>query len=379
MPNDPDMMQLVIRLAAAGHGRVEPNPMVGCIIVKDGQVIGLGHHQKFGGPHAEPLALDSCSVSPAGATAYVNLEPCCHLENKKTPPCVPRLIAVKLARVVVGCLDPNPAVSGRGLTQLREAGIEVKEGVLADQAMQLNSAYFKRVKNNRPYITLKWAQTADGKIAGPGGRPLTISTAASRQIVHRLRGRCDAILVGIGTVLADDPLLTVREATPQRPCLRIVLDSKLRIPPNSRICQSVSEGPVMICCSPATLEKKTKAVAALREKGIEIFPLTAENDGELSLAELLDELGRRGMTHVLVEPGPNLAAGFLRRNLADRAWIFRSPMTVEDATAPSAPQIDWPPTATLDVDEDQLTEYLNPQGHAFFANSPSADIVLAET
>lgn len=376
MSFDADIMQQAILLAARGRGTVEPNPMVGCIIVKDGAIIGRGYHQKYGGPHAEPLALQSCTTSPNGATAYVNLEPCCHLA-KQTPPCVPRLIEAGIARVVVGCADPNPAVNGQGLEQLRAAGITVEDGVLGAAAKQLNAAYFKRVAQERPYVTLKWAQTADGKVAGPGGRPVNISNAQSRQIVHRLRARCDAILVGIETVLHDDPLLTARRVEHPRPLLRIVLDSNLRIPPASRLGQTTSEGQVLVCCSENAFNRQLEAVSALMQLGIEVMTLPTEADtGRLSLAALLDELGRRRITHLLIEPGPTLASAFLRQNLADRAWISRAVLRVDDPGAPAAAEIDWPATASLDVHGDQLTEYLNPKSPVFFATAVSADMVL---
>src|SRR3954451_23545285 len=176
---DDDFMRRAIRLAMNGRGRVEPNPMVGCVIVKDGRVIGEGFHQQYGGPHAEPNALASCTESPAGGTAYVTLEPCCHT-NKKTPPCAPRVIEAGIARVVVGCLDPNPEVDGKGVAMLRAAGVTVDGPVLEGEAKQLIAPFIARTRLGRPYVTLKWAQTADGKVAGPGGTRMQISNTFSR-------------------------------------------------------------------------------------------------------------------------------------------------------------------------------------------------------
>jgi diaminohydroxyphosphoribosylaminopyrimidine deaminase/5-amino-6-(5-phosphoribosylamino)uracil reductase len=241
------MMRRAIELAMRGRGLVEPNPMVGCVIVKDGRVIGEGFHQKYGQAHAEPNALAACSKSPEGATAYVTLEPCCHI-NKQTPPCVPRLIAAKLARVVVGCLDPNPQVNGQGIAQLRQAGIEVVTGVLEDECRQLIAPFVARTLHRRPYITLKWAQSADGKIAGANGKPIQISNESSQKIVHELRARCDAIAVGINTVLSDDPLLTIRHAQALRPMSRYVLDRQLRIPQKSRLVQTARHTPLLGIC-----------------------------------------------------------------------------------------------------------------------------------
>src|SRR5688500_8212868 len=220
-----NFIRRALDLAAEGRGKVEPNPLVGCIIVNDGRIIAEGFHQQFGGPHAERVALAdlaSKGLPSEGATAYVTLEPCCHT-NKKTPPCVPALICAKITRVVVGCLDPNPDVNGNGLQQLREAGIEVIGPVLECEAKQLIAPFLARVKHGRPYVTMKWAQTGNGKVAGPRGRPLRITNDTSDRVVHALRARCDAIAIGTNTVLSDDPLLTARGGERVRPLLRIVL------------------------------------------------------------------------------------------------------------------------------------------------------------
>ena len=245
LSDDVGYMRRALSLAIDGRGRVEPNPMVGCVIVKDGHVIGEGFHANFGGPHAEPTALAACSESPVGAIAYVTLEPCCHT-HKKTPPCVPALIDAKLSRVVVACADPNPAVSGQGLQQLRAAGISVTSGVLEDEAKQLNAAFFARILHRRPYITLKWAQTADAKVATPGRGRLHISNAISTRIIHRLRGRCDAVLIGINTALNDDPLLTARDQDASRMPTRVLLDSSLRVRLDGQLVTSAAQTPLIV-------------------------------------------------------------------------------------------------------------------------------------
>src|SRR4051794_32100457 len=253
-------LRRAIRLAMNGRGRVEPNPVVGCVIVRDGRVIGEGFHEQFGGPHAEPNALAACAragESPAGATAYVTLEPCCHT-NKKTPPCAPRLIEAKLARVVVGCLDPNPAVNGKGIATLRAAGIEVVGPVLEPEAKQLIAPFLATTTLGRPYVTLKWAESADGKIAGPGGRRTQISNERSMRLVHDLRGRGDATLVGIGTVVADDPLLTTRASSPGRPLLRVLLDSRLNVPLESRLVATAAQVPLWVFCSDAAIGRDSR-------------------------------------------------------------------------------------------------------------------------
>jgi diaminohydroxyphosphoribosylaminopyrimidine deaminase / 5-amino-6-(5-phosphoribosylamino)uracil reductase len=369
-----EFMRRAIELAMQGRGRVEPNPMVGCVIVKDEQVIGEGYHEQFGGPHAEVNALAASGNQAAGATAIATLEPCSAFENKKTPPCASALIAARIARVIVACEDPNPLVSGRGLAQLREAGVIVESGILGPQAKQLNAAYFKRVLHRRPYVTLKWAQTADGKIAGPGGQRMKISNTASFKVIHELRGRCDAILVGLATVLCDDPLLMARGLNPPRALLRVVLDCDLRIPTNSQLVRTATQSPVLVCCEESAFQQKAGAVARLRAAGVEVIPLRGER--RISLEHLLDELGRRGVTHLLVEPGVKLARSFLGQSLADRVWIFHSPLRVNAEDAPDAMRVIYPSTGIVELDGDELHEHLNPGSSVFYAMERSADLVL---
>jgi diaminohydroxyphosphoribosylaminopyrimidine deaminase / 5-amino-6-(5-phosphoribosylamino)uracil reductase len=377
--DDIEPMRRAIHRAMRGRGAVEPNPMVGCVIVKQGQIIGEAHHEVFGGPHAEPLALESCSESPAGATAYVTLEPCCHL-RKKTPPCTPRLIAARLSRVVIACADPNPMVNCRGIAQLRSAGIAVDDGILCDEAKQLNAAFFKGIEQRRPYVTLKWAQSADGKVGAANlaaGQRLVISNEQSLAVSHRLRSACDALLVGIHTVLADDPLLTVRGVPTRRPLLRVVADGNLRMPVSSQLIRTTAAGPVLIYCAENIYRQRHAAVAALTAHGVEVAPLRTDATGALSLDHLLDDLGGRSATHLLVEAGPTLAGSFMRQNLADRVWVFRSTMRVNDPAAPGAQTVEYPPAGELTLGADKLTEYLNPQSPVFFAMTGSADLELA--
>jgi diaminohydroxyphosphoribosylaminopyrimidine deaminase / 5-amino-6-(5-phosphoribosylamino)uracil reductase len=376
---DEAFLRRAIRLAMNGRGRVEPNPMVGCVLVKDGRVIGEGFHAQFGGPHAEPAALASCTDSPEGATAYVTLEPCCH-SNKKTPPCVPRLIKAKLARVVIGCLDPNPDVNGRGIAMLRAAGIQVDVPVLENSAKQLIAPFLARVVHHRPYVTLKWAQSRNGMVAGPMGRPVKITNESSNRVVHALRGRCDAIAVGTNTVLNDDPLLTARFGeTPARQSIRVVLSNTLKVPLDSRLVRSARELPVVVYCSASSAASNQSAADSLRARGVAIVPL-ADQDGHFSFADVLKDLHSRGVVHLLVEPGPTLTRYFFARGQADRVWIFRSPNDIDagDGLAISAaPMVGYPPTGELKLAGDTLTEYLNPSSSAFFSAEPSADFILA--
>jgi diaminohydroxyphosphoribosylaminopyrimidine deaminase/5-amino-6-(5-phosphoribosylamino)uracil reductase len=374
---DEQFMRRAIRLAMNGRGRVEPNPMVGCVIVKERRVIGEGFHERYGGPHAEPNALGSCSESPEGGTAYVTLEPCCHL-NKQTPPCVPRLIEAKVGRVVVGCVDPNPAVDGNGARQLRQAGIVVDGPVLEAECRQLIAPFIAGIAHHRPYVTLKWAQTADGKIAGPGGRRMQIGNQRSSRTVHALRSRSEVIIVGINTVLTDDPLLTARDspAGANSQSLRVVLDSSLRISPTARLfAPGESSTSALVYHGVGGMADRIRELAMA---GIPLRALPLSNDGRLSLPALLEDLYDEPTTHVLVESGPTLAAGFINDNLADRIWVFRSPKVVNDASAPSAVEIPshYIETGRVELDGDVLTEYLNPRSPVFFAPEPSADLVL---
>src|SRR6266850_2223447 len=371
---DETFMRRALDLAARGRGSVEPNPMVGCVIVRDGRVIGDGYHQKYGEPHAEREALAAARESPRGATVYVNLEPCCHT-NKKTPPCVPALIEAGVAIVVVGCVDPNPQVSGKGIEALRAAGIEVKVGVLEPESKQLNAAYFAKVVVGRPYVTLKWAQSADGKVAGPRGQRIQISNDQSMKVVHELRARSDAILVGIGTVLADDPILTSRGREFRRPLIRAVMDSSLKIPIQSRLVKTAAEGKVIVYCSAGMA--KIRGTVPLFEKGIEVVEVPVGRMARPAPTFVLADLAKRGVTHLVVDAGPTLGQSLIDQGLADRLWVIHSPMVVGAADAPSAPIAPYPEVASIDLRGDRLVEMLNPFSDAFFTAAPSADFIWA--
>jgi diaminohydroxyphosphoribosylaminopyrimidine deaminase/5-amino-6-(5-phosphoribosylamino)uracil reductase len=366
---DEQFMREALTLAMRGRGRVEPNPMVGCVIVKNSRVIGRGFHERYGAPHAEPNALDSCTEDPAGATAYVTLEPCCHT-NKQTQPCVPKLIAAKLSRIVVGCADPNPNVSGKGIAELRAAGIDVPEFCLEHSAKQLIAPFFSTVIRKRPYVTLKWAETSD-HIVGQTGRRMQISNPMAMQVVHELRSRCDAILVGVNTVRADDPMLSVRGVEPMRPLLRVVLDRNLSIPLNSRLVTTAREMPLMVICRESPQTDHPNRATALRTAGATVVGLP----DDASLDQVLIHLGSLGITHLLVEPGPTLASSFLRTGLADRIWIIESPRAAVSGLI--AAPVAYPPTEQVKLAEDVLTEYLNPGSDVFFALEPSVDLLLA--
>ncbi len=360
-----ELMREALILAARGRGYVEPNPMVGCVILKAGHVIGRGHHQKFGELHAEPNAMASCTEDPRGATAIVTLEPCCHTD-KKTPPCVPSLIRAGIARVVIGHTDPNPQVSGNGIAQLRAAGIEVISDVMNAQCRQLNAPFFALTQFARPYVTLKWAQSADGLMGGAGNTPRQISGSESNRFMHMLRTRCDAIAVSADTVIADDPMLTPRRVPIIRTPLRVILDAHLRTPPTAKLIQSADASPVHIF---------TTVGNPPNWPGV-TFHQTPTADGHLDLRSVLRELGTMKITHLLIEPGPRLAKAFMQQNLADRIWVIRSPVPLHETKAPAAPDVPYPAALCRDLGIDTLSEYLNPGSEVFFANAASPESQL---
>lgn len=370
---DIEFQKRAIRLAMHGRGRVEPNPMVGCVIVKDDRIIGEAYHGRFGGPHAEPVALSACGESCAGGTAYITLEPCCHT-NKKTPPCVPKLIAAKLARVVIGCFDPNPNVDGNGVRQLRDAGIEVVGPLLDAQSRQLNAPFFKATLHARPYVTLKWAESSNGKVAGAGGKRSQISCDRAMRVVHELRARSDTILVAVNTVLTDDPQLTVRNVEMFRTPMRSVLDTNLRLPLESVLART-GAGELTVFCSRHAFHDSPR-VAELESMGLRVRPIRSPETGKLALDDVLADLDDRGQ-HLLVEPGPRLAMSFFNENLCDRLWVVRSPRAINADGAPDAAKVPshFIKTGEVNLDGDILSEYLNPKSPVYFAAEPSADVV----
>lgn len=367
-PINPSLMRRAIELAMRGRGHAEPNPLVGCVLVQGDRIIGDGFHQKYGQAHAEPNALAACMESPAGATAYVTLEPCCHT-NKQTPPCVPQLIQAKIARVVIGCLDPNPEVNGQGAQQLWAAGIQVVCGLLEAECKQLIAPFIAAVEHHRPYITLKWAQTADGKIAGAGGKPIQISNAISQKALHMLRGKFDAIAVGINTVLTDDPMLSVRHGEPARIPARYVLDRQLRTPADARLVQTAKQIPSIIATSEA--HALSSRAGELRQHGVEVIAAD-------TLSQVAADWHRRRFTHVLIEAGPTLAAAMMAENLADRLWIIRSHQNLNDPSASDAAAIPahFQGTSRVELGNDVWTEYLNTNSKIFFTSNASPDFRL---
>ena len=315
-------MRRALRLAARGRGRVEPNPMVGCVIARHGRILGEGYHRKFGGPHAEIDALRRCELNTRAATFYVTLEPCC--VTGKTPPCTDALIAAGPRRVVAAVRDPNPRIRGRGLRALRRAGIRVEVGVLAREAADLIAPYAKLTRHKRPWVILKWAQSIDGRIATRCGDARWISDKDMRAHAQRTRADLDAIIVGSGTVLADDPALTCRIIRPRRVATRVVLDSRLRTPARARLVRTARKVPTWVFCGGGAPRVRARA---LEQAGCVIHRVPTD-DGNLSLAAVLDVLGQRDMTNVLVEGGGRLLGRFFDQRLADELHVYIAPLLI---------------------------------------------------
>ena len=333
-------MERAIQLAKRGTGFTNPNPLVGAVIVKDSRIIGEGWHARYGDLHAERNALKHCTEDPAGATIYVTLEPCCH--HGKQPPCTEALAESGIRRVYIGSRDPNPLVSGKGVQYLEEHGIEVIPDFLREQCDQLNSIFFRYITTKMPYTILKYAMTADGKIACAGGASKWVTGEVARAHVQQTRKRVAAICVGIGTVLADDPLLTCRCENPSQP-VRVVLDTRLRIPMESQLVQTAREVPVIVFCYNPDQDKKAALEAAgvtvleakllPREELDEMFlqhgafqiPREELHGRHISLRNCLEQLGQRGLDSVLIEGGASIHAAALQEKCCDLVQVYVAP------------------------------------------------------
>jgi len=314
-------MARAIALARQGLGRTSPNPAVGAVVVKNGRVVGEGWTRPAGGPHAEIVALRQAGRGAKGATLYVTLEPCAH--HGRTPPCTQAVIAAEVARVVVGVGDPNPRVRGRGLRALAAAGIAVNTGILAEEAGAVSAWFRHYIVRGRPYVLLKLAASIDGRIATARGESRWISGPAARRWVHELRNQVDAVMVGSGTVLADDPALTCRMRGGRDP-LRVVVDGRLRISPRARIVRQRSRAATLIA---ATASAPPARARALARAGAEVMVVPGRR-GKVSLASLLRELAARGVVSVLIEGGGELAAAALRARLVDRLLVVTAPLVI---------------------------------------------------
>jgi diaminohydroxyphosphoribosylaminopyrimidine deaminase/5-amino-6-(5-phosphoribosylamino)uracil reductase len=323
--DDEKWMRRALRLAEKGRGRTSPNPMVGAVLVKNGKVVGEGYHAKAGEDHAEIIALRRAGEKARGAILYLNLEPCIHYG--KTPPCAPAVIKAKVKRVVIGMKDPNPLVRGRGFESLKRAGLNVDMGIMEKECRRLNEAFCKYIVKKEPFVILKVAATLDGRIATRKGDSKWISGEASRHFVHRLRDQVDGVVVGIGTVLKDDPQLTTRIKKGRDP-YRIILDSQLKIPEEAQVLGKPSLKTIIATTELAARDKVEK----LEKKGVQILILNSKQ-GRVDLKNCLSKLGELGITSLLLEGGSQVNGSFLDEGLIDKVLFFLSPKLIGDREA----------------------------------------------
>jgi diaminohydroxyphosphoribosylaminopyrimidine deaminase / 5-amino-6-(5-phosphoribosylamino)uracil reductase len=330
---DDAYMSRALELARRGVGRTHPNPLVGAVVVQGGRIVGEGFHTYERQTHAEPLALASAGARARGATLYVNLEPCCH--TGRTGPCTAAILAAGVRRVVTAMADPNPVVSGRGIRQLRRAGVQVDVGVRAAEAQELNEAFSHWMITGRPFVILKTALTLDGQIASPNRKEKWITSRVSRDEVQQLRHAADAIVTGTGTVIADNPRMTDRTGLPRRRALlRVVMDSRLRLPLDSKIVKS-ADGDVLVF---TTQQADQRKAAALTRRGVEVVRLGSgrERGGRVPLREAIVELGRRQILSVLIEAGSRLNGSALDAGIVDKMVLFYAPRILGATVAPMA-------------------------------------------
>lgn len=326
---DEKYMALALELAEKGRGKVEPNPMVGAVLVKNGEIVGKGYHQVFGGAHAEIHAINEGKANCKGSTLYVSMEPCAH--HGKTAPCVDAIIKSGITKVVTTVIDPNPITSGKGIHKLKEAGIEVTLGVMESQATRLNSPFFKLMQKGLPYVIVKWAMSLDGKIATQTGDSRWITSEESRTYVHKIRGQVDGILVGINTVLRDDPLLTCRLEGGRNP-KRIIIDSNAALPLRSRILNTIHESEIIVAVNKNAQQKR---IEKLEQLGCTIIQ-TRDKSDRVDLKDLFRKLGEMKLTNILVEGGSRVITSMIEERLADKIIVFIAPIIIggEDAKSP---------------------------------------------
>lgn len=326
-------MRRAIALAKRGIGYTNPNPIVGCVVVKDGRIISEGYHERYGQFHAERNALLNCQEDPAGAELYVTLEPCCHYG--KTPPCTEIILEKKIRKVYVGSMDTNPKVGGKGVQILREAGVEVETGILEEECCRMNEVFFHFIETGKPFVVMKYAMTMDGKIACVSGDSKWVTGEAARTHVHELRRAYRGIMVGIGTVLADDPMLNCRIVQGADP-IRIVCDSRLRIPLDCKLVQTAREIPTIVACTKAALEAEEyqEKIAALRQAGVE-FAATGKSETQVDLAELMGLLAEKKIDSILLEGGSTLNASALQAGIVNKVYAYVAGKLIGGKAAPT--------------------------------------------
>ncbi len=319
MQEKEEYMRRALELARKGEGHTSPNPMVGCVVVKDGRIISEGYHEKYGEFHAERNALTRCTEDTTGADLYVTLEPCCH--QGKTPPCTDIIIEKKIARVFVGSMDSNPLVAGKGVQILRDHGIYVETGILEEECLKLNEVFYHYITAKTPFVVMKYAMTLDGKIACATGDSKWVTGEIARAQVHRMRGRYRGIMVGIGTVLADDPMLNCRVEGGVDP-VRIICDSNLHIPLESQIVKTASEIETIVACSQESLEaeRKQEKIRKLKDAGIQL--IGTEGAHGVNLVELMKKLGEQNIDSILLEGGGTLNASALEDGIVNKVYAY---------------------------------------------------------
>lgn len=319
--NDENYIKLCIELAKRGRGFVSPNPLVGCLIVKDDKIISAGFHQRYGDNHAEINAINSSKEPLIGSTLYVNLEPCVHFG--KTPPCVEKIVSSGINKVVVGTIDRNPLINGKGIEYLKQAGIEVKVGVLEKECIELNQFFFKYITKKEPFVTLKIAQTLDGFIADQYGRSKWITSLASRKIVHHLRSQYDAVLIGVNTANIDNPNLDVRLTEGRNP-FRVILDTNLKIKNNLKLINKNFDSKTILFCSDKAFKSKSRKLKYLNSKNVEVIKSDVI-DNKINLKKILKKLARMNISSILVEGGSKIFSSFFEKNLWDEINLFIAP------------------------------------------------------
>lgn len=331
MDADDRFMWMALDLARQGRGRTSPNPMAGAVVVQGSEVVGSGYHQAAGSPHAEIIALDKAGEKARGATLYVNLEPCVH--HGRTGPCTEAIIRAGISRVVAAIEDPNPLVSGRGFARLAEADIKIKSGILEQKARQLNEVFIKYIESGLPFVSIKVAMSLDGKIGTSSGESHWITGEKARQFVHRLRDHSDVIMVGIETVLKDNPQLTTRvEGGGGKDAVRVVVDSSARLPLDARVIESGSPVRTILAVTEQASPQKCRA---LQKKGVEIVVLPSK-DGRVDLAALLKKLAEQELTSILVEGGGTINYSLLEQSLIDKLFVFIAPLIIGGKESPTA-------------------------------------------
>ncbi|MEW6685978.1 MAG: bifunctional diaminohydroxyphosphoribosylaminopyrimidine deaminase/5-amino-6-(5-phosphoribosylamino)uracil reductase RibD [Candidatus Edwardsbacteria bacterium] len=313
-------MKLALKLAQKGRGKTSPNPMVGAVIVKNGRIVGQGFHQKAGEPHAEIIALQKAKGKTKGATLYVNLEPCCH--QGRTPPCTSAIIKAKIKRLACAMIDPNPLVNGKGINTLRQAGIEVKIGILEKEARDLNEVYLKFIQKHLPFVTLKAGMTLDGKIATNAGESKWITSEESRKFAHKLRFENEVVMVGVNTIINDDPELTVRwQKEKKTQPIRFILDSHLRIPLKAKVISDKKARTIIATSKKVSLKK----IKYLEDQGIEVWRIELDETGKVSLKKIVCRMGKENFTSLLIEGGAEVNAAALKARLVDKIYLFIAP------------------------------------------------------